>query len=532
MFRPIFHLMRADFWERTRRYSFLITIGLLLYVAYIYLPPASASYLGFALGDVRGIYNSAWIGSIIAVLCSVLLILPGFYLVKNAVQRDLDTRVGEIIATTPISKWGYTFGKTLSNFAYLAAMVGVIALGGLAMQLIRGETMQIEIWSYLSPFVYTTLPTIFLISALAVLFEAIPWLRGGFGNILFAVLWLAVLIISISLSETSDRLRPTADPLGMTNIVYSMIESASEYYPVPGTGFVIGGSSVHGSLQTFVWNGMAWTSRAILGRLIWIGVGVGFTLLAAVLFNRFDPATEHPRRKKGKKEVLQQVEEPAEAAAAILPVRLTRLESRRGNPISLFGRTLLAELRLMLKGTAWWWYLVALGLVIGCLFAPLDVTRSFLLPVAWVWPILLWSAMGNRETRHHTEQIVFSTAHPLRTQLPTAWGAGWIVALITGAGVAIRLGATGQNEALLAWLTGSLFIPSLALALGTWSGSSKLFEVVYLLWWYVGPVNKAETLDFMGTGENVQADLLWPYWVGTGMLIVLAILGRWRQIRQ
>jgi hypothetical protein len=120
-------------------------------------------------------------------------------------------------------------------------------------------------------------------------------------------------------------------------------------------------------------------------------------------------------------------------------------------------------------------------LVIAGLFAPLEVTRQYLLPAAWVWPILLWSGMGIRETRHHTEHIVFSTAHPLRTQLPTTWLAGWIVALITGAGVAIRLSAAGQTDTLLAWLTGSLFSPSLALATGVWSGSGKLFEVVYVL---------------------------------------------------
>jgi hypothetical protein len=31
---------------------------------------------------------------------------------------------------------------------------------------------------------------------------------------------------------------------------------------------------------------------------------------------------------------------------------------------------------------------------------------------------------------------------------------------------------------MLAWTAGVFFIPSLALALGVWSGSSKLFEVV------------------------------------------------------
>ena len=268
----------------------------------------------------------------------------------------------------------------------------------------------------------------------------------------------------------------------------------------------------------------------MLGRLAWIGVGIGFTLLAAVVFNRFDPAAERLTRKKSKKAVLQEVEETAVTVPPVVSVRLTALESRRGNPLSLFLRTLSAELRLMLKGTAWWWYLIALGLVIGPLFAPLEVARQYLLPAAWVWPILLWSGIGNREARYHTEQIVFSTAHPLRSQLPTTWIAGWIVAFLTGAGVAIRLGAAGQGDALLAWVTGSLFIPSLALAMGIWSGGGKLFEVVYILWWYAGPVNQVELLNFMGTGTQVRIEQLWAYWVGTTFLLLLAILGRRRQI--
>lgn len=136
--RVLYYLMRADFLERARRYSFLITIGLTIYIAYLYMPPSDAHYLRFSLGGIRGVYNSAWIGSIIAVLCSTLLILPGFYLVKDAITRDLSTRVGEIIATTPTSKWRYAAGKTLSNFVYLSVMVAVIALAGLIMQLVRG----------------------------------------------------------------------------------------------------------------------------------------------------------------------------------------------------------------------------------------------------------------------------------------------------------------------------------------------------------------------------------------------------------
>jgi len=60
--RILYHLMRADFLERTRRYSFLITLELTVFTAYLYIPPSSANYLTLGLGNYRGVYNSAWKG--------------------------------------------------------------------------------------------------------------------------------------------------------------------------------------------------------------------------------------------------------------------------------------------------------------------------------------------------------------------------------------------------------------------------------------------------------------------------------------
>jgi hypothetical protein len=37
--RTLFHLTRADFLERARRYSFLVTLGLAIFAAYVYVPP-------------------------------------------------------------------------------------------------------------------------------------------------------------------------------------------------------------------------------------------------------------------------------------------------------------------------------------------------------------------------------------------------------------------------------------------------------------------------------------------------------------
>ena len=533
--RALYHLARADFLERVRRHSFLIVLGLTIYAGYSLVPPRQAGYVAGALiclmpetgrdcvQTMRGVYNSAWVGSMVALVSTFFLSLLGFYLVKNAVERDRQTRVGQIIATTPLSKLLYTLGKWLSNFAVLTVMVGTLFVAALAMQLIRGEELRIELWALLSPFLLIALPMMSLIAALAVLFESIGVLRGGVGNAVYFFLWSGFIPIGMTWSLSAWVL------IG-DNVEQSILTA----FP----GFRVGGSwgvnPVEGNLQLFRWEGLQWTSEMILERLAWVGVALIIALAASIFFNRFDSArglTLHiaPRRKSARPTAMSPSEVGA-AAHKTAPVSLTPLTPAPVRP--RFGRTLLAELRLMLKRRRWWWYTVALGLSVSCLFAPLDVSRPYLLPVAWLWPLLTWSLMGVREIRHHTEQFVFSTAHPLRCQLPATWLAGVIVTALTGGGVAVRLILAGEWMAVSAWLIGVLFIPSLALALGTWSGSSKLFEVVYVILWYVGPINQIPALDFMGVLDKTIAAGVPLYYLGiTIVLLALAVAGRWRQLR-
>jgi len=101
--RALNALIRSDFMERSRRYSFLLTIVVMLFLGVNAVAPIESGMLTVNLahvGGLRGIYNSAWIGGIVALISSMLLSLPGFYLVKNAIERDRATKVGAIIAAT------------------------------------------------------------------------------------------------------------------------------------------------------------------------------------------------------------------------------------------------------------------------------------------------------------------------------------------------------------------------------------------------------------------------------------------------
>jgi hypothetical protein len=510
--RVLYHMVRADFLERVRRYSFLLTLAGALWVAYGVATEEAWIVVG---NGYRGVYNSAWIGMLMAICCSTFLSLAGFYIVKNSVQRDTDTRVGQILAATPMRKYFYTVAKTLSNFAVLACMVGILMVAAVAMQLLRGETHSFSLWKLWAPFIFLALPTMLLAAGAAVLFETLPLLRGGIGNVVYFFAWSAALGLGVTGLD---------DPTGLQLLYRASRQTLQAIDPTASERFnfalTIGGER---AAHTFLWDGIDWTARVFLMRLVWVGVALAFAYGASIFFHRFDPARSWLKRRSAAETTPQMTaaQEPAASprgtAAHLSPLPQTR----SGAP---FFRIVAAELRLMLKGKRWWWYLVAAGLAITCVSAPFDAARGGVLVAAWLWPIFLWSPMGSREARHATDALIFSSARALSRQLPAVWFAGVLVALVAGGGIGVRLLLAGDHHGFAAWLAGAIFIPTLALALGIWSGGSKAFEAIYIVWWYIGPAHHIPGLDFMGATAASSNPV--PYLVGSLALMAAAYLRR------
>jgi hypothetical protein len=533
--RALYHLARADFLQRTRSYGFLITLGITLYVGYFFIPPNHSSYATMQIGGHRGLYNSAYLGSLMALLISPFLSLAGFYLVKNAIDRDIQTGVGQILATTTLSKPLYTIGKTISNFAVLAVMVAVMGVAAVGMQFVRQEDPTLHLGQIFIPLIFISLPVMLVVGGLAILFEAIRWLRGGLGNVVYFFLWVSALSSPITRLDSARHGGAYNDLFGMGVIVPSISAACEAAFPGSSKAGLSMGINFKTSgnfwdLSTFRWEGLDWTREIIVSRLCWLSAGLGLALLAALFFRRFDPAQEASRRASKavpeptpKSEAIDDHVVPSVAHAATLH-RLTK------PPRFSFPFMVRAELRLALHGVSLWWYVVAAGLIAAGLFTPISVSRGFLI-AAWIWPLTIWSAIGTRETRWRADQLVFSTAHPLRRQLPACWLAGVIIAVLTGGGTGFRLLLAGEQLGLIAWTVGALFIPTMALTLGVWSGSSKLFEVLYLFLWYLGPANHVGPIDFMGA----MGPLLPPrtpvfFLAVTAALAVFAIAGRKRQL--
>jgi hypothetical protein len=282
----LYEMVRADFLERVRRYSFLLTLAAALYLGY----GVATEKVWVVIGNqYRGVYNSAWIGAVMAVCCSTFLSLIGFYVVKNSVQRDTETRVGQILAGTPMRKSFYTVAKAISNFAVLASMVIVLMLAAVVMQYLHAEIRRVSLWELWSPFLLIALPAMAITAGLAVLFETLPLLNGGVGNVAYFFLWGFSLAISAEIKGS--------DPTGIQLLFSSTRAALNKIDPSHPNSFSLTIGGEH-AIRTFLWNGFEWTTSAVFTRVAWILIALGIALLASVFFHRFDPAREFWKRKR------------------------------------------------------------------------------------------------------------------------------------------------------------------------------------------------------------------------------------------
>jgi hypothetical protein len=287
------------------------------------------------------------------------------------------------------------------------------------------------------------------------------------------------------------------------------------------------------SLDSFVWPGLDWTLELILQRLMWLVVSAGIVLLSVPLFNRFDPTRRSTSRSKSSPAEISLPEDSRSPVLDSTVLRLTPLGNTARFHFNLLRLTGLESV-LLIKGLKWYWLLGMGAIWLVCAAAPTASLRQLGFMLAGIWPVLVWSKLGEREVRYQAQQLIYQAAYPLARQLAAAWLAGVLVTAVATGGVLLGRLIYADPLGLLRWVLSVLFIPTLALTLGTWGGTSKVFEVVYPIWWYLGPFNPQNSLaviDFLGVHPTASINTA-PHWAAVFilLLIVLAVVGRRRQM--
>ncbi|ETT54276.1 Tat pathway signal protein [Paenibacillus sp. FSL P4-0338] len=497
--RSIYYIARADFLERIRQNSLLVILFVTLLAAYIFVPPVDAGYVTLNLDGYRGIYNSAWIGSSVAISTTLLLSLLGFYLVKNCIQRDESTGVGQIIASSSMKKMYYLMGKLLSNIFVLSVITGVVVVVSPIMQWVRGEDRTFELWPLISPFLFLTLPFMAVVAALAVVFETFHFLKGTLGNVIYFFLYLLFTAGSGALA------------FGPQIIISAMQKDLLLIHPeLPGS-YGMGILFQREPLHWFEWQGVIWTFELLIQQLEIVMVSFVLIAGASAIFHGF--------REKGyakRKHELAMVEiTPAYNKELDSQIKYESLNSRCQaatlSPVVFkdsFWALAIAEWKLILKSASLRWLIVAAILFILPLAVSVSESSEWLVwPVIWIWPIKLWSGMGNQDVRYGTQFLVVSSRRYVIRQLMASWISGIILTCMVTGGMIIRMVFEGDLEHLLYNVAAVFLIPSLALACGVLTKGWRTFELLYLIIWYLGPLSKLPYLDFLGT-HNSNGDLL------------------------
>lgn len=533
---PASHLVRlalADFRERTRRPAFFVSLAVIAWITHGMLPPQGSGYRTFVMSDNwRPAYGPEWVGALVGLLMSLYLLLVGFYLVKGSVERDRRTGVGQVLAAARVSRLRYVAGKALSNFLVLASMLAVAFVMALVAQQLLGEVRRFDPLATALPLALIGLPVAALVAAGAVLIECVPGLAGGFGNVVWFV--ASMTLVSVGAIE-SDRGTATAlDLVGGGTVAQSTYEALRAAHPeVPidrkslSVGVNVSPRYRGARLGTFTWPGLRWDAAMVGGRLLWVLVALVLLAPAALVFDRFERPARAPSRAGARVWERLRRAAPAPAHAAIGSAAHLAPAVRGAG----FAGLVRAELALLLHGQPLLWYLGALGLGIACAFAPLGAVRAALLPILSVWPVLVLGSLGARERLHGTESLLFSVARPVGRLLAAGAVAGALLYVALGAPALLRLAAAGEWGYAGGWLLGSAFVPLLALALGTWTGGAKFFEVLVLFAWYMGPMHHIAELDYTGVTAPRSPQLWAAYAALAAGLAVAAWFGRSRRLQ-
>ena len=504
--RIMYQLVLGDFRERTRRYSYLLTMLGALFFGYLVI---TGKY-SVQFSEYRSIYNSVWFGTMMAVTCGMMFSIAGFYLVKNSISRDRRTQVGQIIASTPLSNLEYLLAKFISNYLVLLSMVAVLALVAFLMLLSRNESGAVNLWAFSLPFLLLSLPALAPVAAAAVFFDTVKWLRGSLGNVLYLFLAEAFLVMGLMRAGFVDL-------AGIGLFTEGVQAGLAEAYPGVKVGLQMGFIGLVEDIRmegtnTFVWNGIDWSPEVVSLRLIWVGLAILMLLMTIPFFDRFDAAGAKQRKKK-KQQAMPKMEEVGPEHHSNNVGTYNRIPAV--NAAFSLLTMIRAEIGLMVRGFHWSWYLIGAGLLTAQWAAPFTIARMYITPVAMAWPLIIWSGMGNRDARFGTGELLFSSPMPFQRQFPAIWLAGLIVALVAVGGMVIRSLLTGQWWYAITLVVAAFFVTALALAFGTISGSKKLFEVIYLMIWYVGSIDHVSALDLLGTTDEA---------IAISKMIVLGIL--------
>ncbi len=488
--RYIYSIIKADYLQRTRSYAFLITLAITFYAAYSFVPPPTASYTTLNVVGFKGVYNSAWVGYVSAMMTAIMLSLYGFFLVNGGIKKDIDTEVGLIIATTPITNFGYLLSKMLSNLLVLLTIAGCTFIVSIIMFFVRSSGSAFIIGNFITPYLLFVIPATFFVSSLAVVAEVFLGRRSILQYIVF-FFFFGVLMANVN-GQKNETLSVIIDPFGVRTMTSSIKNQVNTQFHqhIEGVnlGFTFGRKE---GFQIFEWNGINITGLFLWSRLLWLLISLALVYFSSFFFHRFDFKQSIQKKKQAPTDNVKTTA-PAFAATGINRVLMPPLVTDYG--IYPFIKTEL--LLLIRKGSKWMWLVIG-GLSLSMLFAPVAISHLYILPVLWFLQVTRWSDLATKEESNRLHYFTYAAYKPLQRMLSAQMLSGIALAIALAMPLIIRYAIILNGYAIFNIINGAICIVLFAICLGIISRGKKLFEIMFFLLTYT-LTQKIPVADYLG----------------------------------
>lgn len=464
-------IVRADFLFRFRRPSTIVVFLLMSACAYLWVPDPSTGRALIQVAGRRAVYNSAAIGMATAMLGTICIGLFGFYVVSNALRRDIQSRCGYVIASTTMRGSEYIVGKFAGNVVFLSVFMGGFMVTSMAMLLVRGEApLQplVFAWQYL----LLVPPSIVFVSAIAITFESMPLLRGKFGDVFYFFFWtMSLSLVTVFIDKGGPHWLRYFDFSGFAFTIQSLKTTMKTME------MSIGSSSFDMTKPPLVFNGLRLTSDWVLPRIAATVMPLALLFVARFFFHRFDPARVRAVGDSSRRRWSSRFNAMAKPFARILAALLPA-----SNPVLAEARTTIAGMPLIAPA------------ILG--FGIASLASSDVLQIAYAAMAIAIADIASREKRAGTTAFVFAT--PRLREWFVAWKflSTLLVAFVFLALPSFRLLVTRPA----AVVVGIVFTCAAATCLGIVSANPKTFIVGFLTFWYLVVNDKGATpsFDFAG----------------------------------
>lgn len=478
-----FSIIKLDYLQRTRSYNFLITLCASLAIAYTFVPEPNANYSTIRIANYVGFYNSAWFGYVTAIMSSIFLSLIGFYLINSGIKKDIETKVGHIIASTKTNNLLYLLAKVFSNYLILLTILFIIFLMSLILFFLYNDDFSIDVLQFVKPYILIPVPALFLIAVLGVTFEVILGKHSILQNIIFFFLFTLLMI-----SKATSEMQFAFDPFGTKIVIHHMEETVRQIKDLDeninmSVGYIIGNVK---NTHKFQFDGVEFSSTFLISRFLWILLSFVLIIVITPFFHRFNIKE---KRTPSKKEI------DNNHLIGINNIKLTNLP-KTGRSYSIFPLIKTEFLLLFRKGKRWLWFVNILG-AITLSIVPLKTAHQIVLPILWFLQVHRLSDITTREVSNNIHYFTFSSFKPLKRIFLSQIIASMLLMTFLTIPILIRLLLVGNFNSVFSIILGIFFIVSLAAFLGLFTKGKKLFEVLFFIITYMN-INSLPFADYYG----------------------------------